>query len=42
MGNDEEVAGFQSDPGFREGAIHEDVGDERMVSVEGDGSTPSV
>lgn len=40
--NDEEVAGFQSDPGSREGAVHEDVGDERMVSVEGDGSTPSV
>ena len=41
MGHEVEVAGMLSDPSYREGLEYEDVGDERMVSEEGDGAPPT-
>ena len=41
LGHEVEVAGMLFDPSSREGSDYEDVGDERMVSEEGDGAPPT-
>ena len=41
LGHKVEVAGMLSNPSSREGSDYEDVGDERMVSEEGDGAPPT-